>query len=268
MSKKQVVESSSAEAPAATGALARRRSSTAAFADPIAAPLVAVVGHELRRPLAAALMYLGIARRHLETGLDQDQVRSALATVTGEVERLERLVVRVTELEQYGHAILRPSPMALHRVIHGAIASVFAGDLTARARLKVAVPRSFVGCWDACAVEQIVQNLLSNALKFGEGRPLRLAVSATTEVARISVQDHGIGISPGDRERIFERYVRVSPDRGSGLGLGLWLVKKLAEAHGGRVAVQSRRGHGSTFTVILPQLRAPSSFRARAIPRV
>jgi signal transduction histidine kinase len=267
MSKKHFVESSSVQTTSLTPASARRRPQ-ATFADPIAAPLVAVVGHELRRPLAAALMYLGIARRHLATGLDRDRVRSALATVTGEVERLERLVVRVTELEQYGHAILRPGPMALHRVIRGAVASVFAGDLAARARLKVSMPRAIVGWWDACAVEQIVQNLLSNALKFGENQPLRLAVSATTEGARISVQDHGIGISAGDRERIFDRYVRVSPDRGSGLGLGLWLVKKLAEAHGGRVALQSRRGHGSTFTVFLPQLRTPSLPRARAIPRV
>jgi len=100
-------------------------------------------------------------------------------------------------------------------------------------------------------VEQIVGNLLSNALKFGLGRPIRIEVKPAEYGVHISVRDHGIGVLPADQEWIFERNRHATPEEGGGLGLGLWLVRELASAHGGWVTVESRKGRGSTFTVFL-----------------
>jgi len=100
-------------------------------------------------------------------------------------------------------------------------------------------------------VEQIIGNLLSNALNFGLGRPIRIEVKPAEYGVHISVRDHGIGVCPADQEWIFERNRHARPEEGGGLGLGLWLVRELASAHGGWVTLESRKGRGSTFTVFL-----------------
>ena len=112
-------------------------------------------------------------------------------------------------------------------------------------------PHAVHGWWDQTAVEQIVSNLLSNALKFGQGRSIRLVVKATPAGASISVRDQGVGIAAADRTRIFERHEHAPAEEGGGNGLGLWLVRELTLAHGGRVTVHSRKGRGTTFTVVL-----------------
>ena len=100
-------------------------------------------------------------------------------------------------------------------------------------------------------VEQIVGNLLSNAVKFGQGRPIRIEVKPAEYGVHIAVRDHGIGVSAADQDWIFERNAHAAPEQGGGLGLGLWLVRELAAAHGGWVTLESRKGRGSTFTVFL-----------------
>ncbi len=105
-------------------------------------------------------------------------------------------------------------------------------------------------------VEQIVGNLLVNALKFGLGRPIRIDVKPAEYGVHISVRDHGIGVAAADQEWIFERNRHATPEEGGGLGLGLWLVRELAAAHGGWVTLESRKGRGSTFTVFLRTQRS------------
>jgi signal transduction histidine kinase len=109
--------------------------------------------------------------------------------------------------------------------------------------------------WDDGAVEQIVQNLLSNALKFGEGRPVHVALDCVEHRARLSVRDQGGGLPASEQAQIFGRRVRSPLSRAPGMGLGLWFVRTLAEAHRGVVAVRSRPGEGATFTVSLKAFR-------------
>jgi signal transduction histidine kinase len=109
------------------------------------------------------------------------------------------------------------------------------------------------GEWDPLRIDQLIDNLLSNALKYGAGRPVEVAVSEEQGVARLVVRDHGISIRPEDRARIFERFERaVSSRHFGGLGLGLWVVREVVQALGGQVTVQSTAGEGSTFVVSLP----------------
>jgi signal transduction histidine kinase len=221
--------------------------------EPLSAQLAAVVGHELRAPLATALMYMGIVDRQINGGGRGAAARAALAVAREQILRIERLVVRVTELQRLGRPVLSARMVDVGTVVTETVRRVLLGDAAAQVTVS-ASSRGLTDWWDDAAVEQIVQNLLSNALKFGAGRPVRVAVEPWTYGVRISVRDRGVGIRAADLERIFRCHVRAPLERSGGLGLGLWLVRSLAEAHRGRVTVQSRPGQGSTFTVVLRPL--------------
>jgi two-component system OmpR family sensor kinase len=134
------------------------------------------------------------------------------------------------------------------------------GDLAteadrARCELRVSIEPGVIGTWGRVAVEQIVMNLISNAIKYGAGNPVEIAVTSTGEDATITVRDHGAGISEADRSRIFERFERAVVPRGSkpGFGLGLWITRQLLIAHQGEITVESEPGVGSVFTASLPR---------------
>jgi signal transduction histidine kinase len=135
------------------------------------------------------------------------------------------------------------------------VARAVAAELSGggRADIRVDAPDALVGSFDRIRIAQAIESLLSNAVKFAPGTPVEVAVAASDGKARLVVRDHGIGIPPEDQARIFERYARAVPARHyGGFGLGLWLVRRTVEAHGGSVAVASAPGEGSTFTVELP----------------
>jgi signal transduction histidine kinase len=115
------------------------------------------------------------------------------------------------------------------------------------------------GRWDRLRLEQVVTNLLSNALKYGPGKPIQVRLEAAGELARLTVRDEGIGIEPECLSRIFEKFERaVSGRHYGGLGLGLYITRQIVSALGGRVAVESRPQQGAVFTVELP-LRGPGT---------
>jgi signal transduction histidine kinase len=108
--------------------------------------------------------------------------------------------------------------------------------------------------WDRFRIEQVIINLMTNAMKYGQGKPIHLSIWSDGNGVRIAVQDRGIGIAEVDRERIFQRFERaVSGRHFAGLGLGLYIVKQLVESHGGKIEVTSRLNEGSTFTVSIPR---------------
>ncbi|WP_434428261.1 sensor histidine kinase [Nannocystis pusilla] len=113
------------------------------------------------------------------------------------------------------------------------------------------------GRTDRTRFEQIVSNLLANAMKYGSGKPIELALAQDGETITLSVRDHGIGISADDQARIFQRFERAVSERHyGGLGLGLWVARHVSEAMGGHITVTSAPGAGSVFVVKLPRLVA------------
>jgi signal transduction histidine kinase len=110
-----------------------------------------------------------------------------------------------------------------------------------------------VGNWDAFRIDQVVTNLISNSVKYGQGRPIHVTVRREDDAAQIVVRDQGIGIAPEDLPFIFGRFERkVSLRNYGGLGLGLYIARQIVEAHDGTIAVESVKGEGATFTVTLP----------------
>lgn len=215
--------------------------------------LIRVLEHELRTPLATSLIQLSAA----ETALDSSEPKAVRASIEGAARQLRTLstiIRRVVQIENDEPLDLYPQ-----RIDLGQLVVDFVGRRRIGARgsslIAVRAQKGLVGDWDAAAVEQILENLLSNALKFGEGRPVLLTVAATRGGARLCVKDTGAGIDAKDRDRIFGRFARGSSTSGiAGMGVGLWVVQHLVRAHGGRVLVRSRPGKGTIVEIALPQL--------------
>jgi len=123
----------------------------------------------------------------------------------------------------------------------------------AQCQLRMNLDEQVKGQWDWLRLEQVVTNLLSNALKYGGGYPVEVGVSAEEDRARLTVRDQGIGIPLKDQARIFNRLERAVSSRNyGGLGLGLWIARQIVEAHGGVIRVESEPGYGATFIVEVP----------------
>jgi signal transduction histidine kinase len=119
-------------------------------------------------------------------------------------------------------------------------------------------PDPIVGHWDRERVEQMIGSLLSNALKYGAGKPIGVQLRSAGGWAEITVRDRGMGIAPGDLERIFGRFERaVSVRNYGGLGLGLYLTREIVQSHGGSIHATSTPGEGAAFTIRLPLGNAP-----------
>jgi signal transduction histidine kinase len=219
--------------------------------------LVSNVSHELKTPLS--LIRLFAETLELGRAGSRDKEQEFLRIISKESERLTHLINNVLDINriEQGRKTYAFAPVDLGRVL-GDVLEAYAYSLDkqgfrAEVRLDEDVPPVSA---DADAVTQAVINLMENAIKYsGESRYLGITLERNGEFAVISVQDKGVGIPPGDRERIFEKFYRV--ERGlvhdiKGSGLGLALVQHIAEAHGGRITVTSRLGEGSTFSLHLP----------------
>ena len=221
---------------------------------------VSSVTHELKTPLTAIRMFTETLR--LDEDVDHRTRAEYLDTILHESERLSRLVDNVLDFGKIerGKKTYRFEPVRLDEVVEGAARAVQYPLAQAGFDLEVAVTRDLPPMTaDADALQQAILNLLTNAMKYsGDSRRIRLGLDRRNGDARIEVVDHGVGIAPDDRSRIFERFYRASTSENQhipGAGLGLTLVAHIVSAHGGDVEIDSSPGAGSRFTIRLP-LRA------------
>ena len=171
---------------------------------------------------------------------------------------MNRLVDDLLDVSQLDTGLLplEPTDFELADVVRDAIASCRAELVRMGSTVSLeAVP--VCGRWDAGRIRKAVHALISNAAKFGAGKPIEVAVSRADSAARISVTDHGVGIEPERRAHVFDRFERLASIRQhGGLGLGLYIARGIVEAHGGSIHVESEPGKGSTFTIELPLTRS------------
>jgi PAS domain S-box-containing protein len=220
---------------------------------------LSIASHELRTPITSLQLQvqglLGTLARGPD-GLSPERLRRSLEVMDRQVKRQMHLVndlLDVSRLDE-GRLVLRPEPLDLATLARE-VAERFEQELARTgSRLTLSAPAPISGQWDRLRLEQVMTNLISNAVKYGQGNPIELTVDAAEGGARLVVRDSGIGISPEHLERIFGRFERAVSERHyGGFGLGLWIARQIIEAMGGRISVSSQLGQGSTFRVELPR---------------
>ena len=218
---------------------------------------VAIAAHELRNPMTPILMQV-----HNLLAAARNPRRCRPEVLAPRLELLEHavreFVRRSTTLLDVsrvaaGNLRIELTEVDLSRVVRDAVDRAGIAARMARSRLEADLQEGVIGTWDRLALEQVAENLLSNALKFGAGKPVAVTLHADARAARLAIRDRGIGISEEDRARIFARFERaVTRREHGGFGIGLWLANQLVTAMGGAIAVESAPGEGTTFTVTLP----------------
>src|SRR6266568_1019376 len=205
---------------------------------------LSIASHELRTPVTALQLQLQLIQRAASrTGGDlPEEMAEKLAALERQSRRIGVLVNALLDVSR-----LRLGRLELHREVV---------ELSALVR-ETASQLAPEGARAGSALE-VVTHLLSNAFKFGEGKPITLTVSSDDERAILGVQDAGLGIAPADQQRVFGRFERAVPThRFGGLGLGLYIAREIVEAHGGEISLASTPGAGTTFTITLPRVPPP-----------
>jgi signal transduction histidine kinase len=221
--------------------------------------LVTVLEHEMRTPLAASLLHISTAEAALNGAGSLDGARAAMANASRQLRTLSAIIRRAIQIETEERIDLFPQRVDLREVVTDMLARLRATGPAPWSRIELRADKALVGEWDADAVEQILENLLTNALKFGRNRPVLLTIAPARGGARLSVRDAGVGIDEKYRDRIFGRFARAPSTRGiGGVGIGLWVVRHLVQAHGGRVLVRSRPGKWTVLDVLLPEISHPA----------
>jgi signal transduction histidine kinase len=220
---------------------------------------IAIAAHELRNPMTPILGYV----EHMLLVSRRPESECPEAIILG----LDRLAGLITEYIKRATTLLDISRITagklraelsvvdLSALMRQGVHRHRAGAERSGCRLEPSIEGEVSGLLDQLAVEQIADNLLSNAVKYGAGEPIEVSLVRHGTEARLTVRDHGIGISEEDQARIFVAFERaVTRREHGGFGIGLWVVRQLVDAMHGEVHVTSRPAKGSTFTVTLPLL--------------
>jgi signal transduction histidine kinase/CheY-like chemotaxis protein len=231
---------------------------------------LSIATHELRTPVTGIRGYAQLARRALarESSID---VGGALDTIVQQSDRLAALISQLLDASQLesGTLAIAPMPTDLSTLTRQAVVAARIGETH---RFVVDVEPGLWANVDPVRFEEVIVNLIDNARKFSPvGSSVAVRLAAEGDEIALSVSDEGPGIPDDKKERLFERFYRGHQDRGvSGLGLGLYIAREIVHRHGGRIAVTSKQGGGSMFTVAIPRLAvgADGEKAERAMPDV
>jgi signal transduction histidine kinase len=215
-----------------------------------------IAAHELRNPLTALQLRAESKVRKLrKAGMSQQELQSLAADDERHVKEVVHLVENMLDASRMDRPgwTVQPTLCDLIPLIHQSLERFTPELERASCAVTTDLPPRLVGKFDPQRLEQVLRNLWTNALKYGGGRSISIAATMEPGTAVIRVTDQGRGIAPRDLSRIFEKYERVG-DRAaeSGLGLGLYICKRIIEQHGGTIVAESKLGQGSSFVVRLP----------------
>ena len=221
---------------------------------------MSMVAHELRTPLGVMSIENLMRQRRLDKGeiayFDAAHLAGMFAKDGRQIRSMTRLIEDMVDISriQNGKLSIRLGTTDLSELVQRVVR-----DFSEQGHVNLIsaeVQPGVIGHWDAFRIEQVLINLLSNAIRYGEDRPIEVRLvreGSEGDEARLTVRDHGMGIAAADRQRIFERFVRLNDQANSpGMGLGLYITRHFVEAHGGSIDVESAPEQGSTFVVSMP----------------
>ncbi|WP_025128378.1 hybrid sensor histidine kinase/response regulator [Pseudomonas sp. PH1b] len=220
---------------------------------------MSIVAHEVRTPLNGLILETQLRKMHLArenaAAFSLDKMHAMVDRDERQIKSLIRLIEDMLDISRIrtGKLSIRPSRFDLAQLVRGLVENFAPQVEAAQSSLTLQAEEPLEGNWDEFRIEQVVSNLLTNALRYGAKSPIEVRVFAEAGEACVEVRDHGIGISEENQARIFQQFERVSASHVSaGLGLGLFISEQIVTAHGGTISVESRIGEGALFRVSLP----------------
>ncbi|MCW2271742.1 Sensor protein TorS [compost metagenome] len=227
---------------------------------------MSIVSHEVRTPLNGLILETQLRKMHLARdnadAFTLDKMRAMVERDERQINSLIRLIEDMLDVSRIrtGKLSIRPSLFDLSQLVGGLIENFAAQAIAAQSSINFSAEAALSGVWDEFRIEQVVANLLTNALRYGAKSPVQVRTFEQQGMACIEVKDQGIGISEQNQQRIFQQFERVASSQSSaGLGLGLYISEQIVLAHGGSIGVHSIEGQGATFTVRLPLTDLPQA---------
>lgn len=224
---------------------------------------MSMVAHELRTPLNTLFLEAQLRGMQLDKGnlaaFSEQQLRKMVARDGRQIQSMIRLINDMVDVSRIrsGKLSIRPAETELSSLLERIVSDLAQRTEAAGGTIDLHAPEPVDGVWDEFRVEQIVINLLTNALRYGGSKPVLITLMRRNGFAEIVVRDQGVGISPEDQRRIFNPFERAgTKEVREGLGLGLYIARQLAESHGGTLDVESAPNEGAAFRLALP-LQAP-----------
>lgn len=220
---------------------------------------MSIVAHEVRTPLNGLILETQLRKMHLArdnaAAFTLDKMHAMVDRDERQIKSLIRLIEDMLDISRIrtGKLSIRPSRVDLVQLVRGLLENFAPQVEAAESSIALTAEDSLLGQWDEFRIEQVISNLLTNALRYGAKSPIEVRVYGADGQARVEVRDHGIGISEENQARIFQQFERVSVNHAvAGLGLGLFISEQIVTAHGGTIEVDSRIGEGALFRVCLP----------------
>lgn len=224
---------------------------------------MSLVAHELRTPLNTLYLETQMRSLQLQRGtlpaFNPEQVATMVARDERQIKAMIRLIDDMLDVSRMksGTLSIRPGRVELISLLQRVVADLALHAQAAGTSFALVAHPAVDGWWDEFRIEQVVVNLLTNALRYGGGGTVEISVHDEGPNVRIDVCDHGKGIAPDYIERIFEPYERgARSGEPKGLGLGLYISRQLATSHGGQLTARSTPGQGATFSLTLPCMEA------------
>jgi signal transduction histidine kinase len=245
-----------------------RREKQAVQAMRLRDDFLSVASHELRTPLTSLKLRVQSMLElspSFASAAQAQRMTGRLALTDRHIKRIERLMANLLDVSRIagGFLQLQFEEVDLADTVCDVVAQLSAEITRSGVQLTTQLAGGVTGVWDPLGLEQVVVNLLANALKYGDGKPIAIAVTRDDQHARLVVRDGGPGIDPMNHARIFERFARAASMGNGGLGLGLYLTRQIVRAHGGTIAVESALGQGAAFTVELPRAREGAAWKGK-----
>ncbi|MCD5970914.1 MULTISPECIES: hybrid sensor histidine kinase/response regulator [Pseudomonas] len=220
---------------------------------------MSIVSHEVRTPLNGLILETQLRKLHLAkdnaAAFTMEKLRAMVDRDERQIQSLIRLIEDMLDVSRIrtGKLSIRTSAFDLAELVSNLLESFSAQIAAAESSVTFKAEEPVIGVWDEFRIEQVIANLLTNALRYGARKPIKVRVYAEDGEARVEVHDQGIGISAENQQRIFQQFERVAANHAvHGLGLGLFISDQIVSAHGGRIVVESAEGEGSMFRVCLP----------------